>query len=165
MLVLVQFIGQAIGLCVLRWRIARGAVADDPHAWKVRFLPLVAIVQLSVFAFIFGTSPNWAISGDDPLIDLALLFVVGGAIVWACRQKAAGAFPFASSPGASPSRLPLRKRPSLDAKLTIAAVAENGAAHDALPHPTGGGAPTAASETSSEPLEPSAEPAAPFERL
>lgn len=95
MLVLVQFIGQAFGLCALRWQIARGKRADDPAAWKIKFLPLVIIPQLAIFFFIFATTDNYLIRGTDPILDLALLFIFVGVVVFFIQQKFRKAWPFA----------------------------------------------------------------------
>ena len=95
MLVLVQFIGQAIGICVLRWRIRRGDAPDDPAAWRIRCLPIVIVPQLAIFLFIFLTTDNYLVSGDDPLLDLALAFLLLGTFAFFVQQYCKTAWPFA----------------------------------------------------------------------
>lgn len=94
MLVLVQFIGQGVGLCVLRYRISTGAVPDDPEAWKVRFLPLVASVQVCIFIFIYATTDNWVFSGNDPILDISILFLLGGGAIFFMWQGYKREWPF-----------------------------------------------------------------------
>ena len=94
MLVLVQFIGQAVGLCVLRFQIARGRRAEDPDAWKIRAFPLVVVPQLLIFLFIFTTTDNWVFNGDDPILDLAVIFLLVGVVFFFGQQHCNNAWPF-----------------------------------------------------------------------
>ena len=91
LLVLVQFIGQAVGLCVLRCRKAAAAAAAtavttkptdqdqlEEQVWKLGpvAFPMIVTMQLVVFLFILVSSDNWIISGNDPILDLALVFLL-----------------------------------------------------------------------------------------
>ena len=44
---LVQFLGQAVGLVVLRHRIKKGTMPEDEEAFKVKCLPLVVMIQMT----------------------------------------------------------------------------------------------------------------------
>ena len=90
-----QFIGQAVGLCLLRYRIKTGVLPADNEAWTIRHLPLIIVPQLTIFVFIFVTTDNWLISRQQPFLDLALLFLLAGALVFFVRQRCARAWPFA----------------------------------------------------------------------
>jgi len=94
MLVLVQFLGQAVGLCVLRYRIKKGEMPEDEAAFKVKCLPLVAFVQMTIFTFIYCTTDNYIFSGNDPILDFSLLFVLIGVGVFFGWQKVKGDWPF-----------------------------------------------------------------------
>lgn len=88
MIILCQFIGQAVGLLVYRTRVMNTQDGgDDEEAWKMPCFPLPAIVQLVVFSFIFLTSENYLISGDAPLLDLCFLFMIVGVILFLIRQR------------------------------------------------------------------------------
>jgi len=107
MLVLVQFIGQGIGLCVLRYRIWRGYEPDDPEAWTIKYLPLVVVPQLTIFIFIFITTDNWIVGRQDPILELSLVFLLVGAVFFFGHQRLRRAWPFA------------RKRSSSDKMRTV----------------------------------------------
>jgi len=94
MLVLVQFLGQAVGLCVLRHRIKKGTMPDDDDAFKVKCLPLVVTIQMVIFTFIYITTDNWLISGNDPILDLSILFLIVGVAVFFVWQKSKNEWPF-----------------------------------------------------------------------
>lgn len=95
MLVLIQFLGQAVGLCVLRYRIHRGWHPDEPRAWKVRWLPAVMIPQMTIFVFIFATTDNYCLRGGQPLLELSFLFLLSGVLLFLARQRQQRAWPFA----------------------------------------------------------------------
>ena len=95
MLTLVQFIGQGIGICALRYQIWVGRRKDDPRAWKVRFLPLVVIPQLIIFSFIFVTTDSYFRDGSDPLLELSILYIFIGIVVFMGRQRYRNLWPFA----------------------------------------------------------------------
>jgi hypothetical protein len=113
MIILVQFIGQSIGLLVFRYGILTPET-DDAEAWKVPLFPLPVVLQVVVMAFIFITSDNCThththihtslpslpfhththththtglISGNDPLLDLCVLFILLGCGMFLLRQK------------------------------------------------------------------------------
>ena len=93
MIILVQFIGQAVGLMV--WRSSfKTPETDDKEAWKVPLYPLPVILQVLVMGFIFITSDNWIVSGNDPLLDLCVLFILFGCLLFLVRQKKHKDWPF-----------------------------------------------------------------------
>ena len=94
MLTLVQFIGQGVGICALRYQIWAGRREDDPKAWKVRFLPLVVIPQLIIFSFIFVTTDSYFRDGSDPLLELSILYIFIGIVFFMGRQKYRNLWPF-----------------------------------------------------------------------
>jgi amino acid transporter len=92
MIVLVQFLGQSVGLLVYRRRML---AEEDHEAWKIPCYPLPVILQIIVFLFIFITSDNWLISGNEPLLDLCCLFLLLGVAMFLVRQKIHDDWPFA----------------------------------------------------------------------
>jgi amino acid transporter len=93
MIILVQFIGQSVGLLIFRYGILTPET-DDDEAWKVPLFPLPVILQILVMSFIFITSDNWLISGGDPLLDLCILFILLGCGLFLVRQKRHKDWPF-----------------------------------------------------------------------
>lgn len=92
LLVFVQFIGQAIGLLYYRWKTPAEEV---PEGWRMPLYPLPVIIQIVLFFYIFITSPSWALYGDDPILDLCVLFLILGAILFLIRAKVKNIWPFA----------------------------------------------------------------------
>ena len=95
MLVLVQFMGQAIGLIILRYRISKGELAEDKRVWRIRYLPLVVIPHLLIFSFIFVTTDNYVFSGKTPMLEISLAYILFGALFFLFRQSLVRKWPFA----------------------------------------------------------------------
>ncbi|KAK3269810.1 hypothetical protein CYMTET_21762 [Cymbomonas tetramitiformis] len=92
MLVLVQFIGQSVGILVYRY--AGVMKEEDPEAWKMPWFPYPAILQLMVFSFIYVTSDNYVISGGEPMIELSLAFILLGCGLYLAIAHNSSEWPF-----------------------------------------------------------------------
>lgn len=87
MLILVQFIGQSVGLIYYRWVTP---IEQIPDHFKMPLYPLPCIIQLVLFSFIFITTDNYLVSGNNPVLELSLLFLLFGValfLVWSKVQK------------------------------------------------------------------------------
>ena len=78
---LIQFMAQAIGACILRKK-APNAV----RVYHIPLYPLPIIVNLLGFGFVFCTTSNWIFMGDAPLLEVGILTMIVGSIMY---------FPFA----------------------------------------------------------------------
>ena len=67
---------------------------EDEEAFKVKCLPLVVMIQMTIFTFIYITTDNYLISGNDPILDLSILFLIIGVIVFFVWQKSKNEWPF-----------------------------------------------------------------------
>ena len=90
LLILVQNIGQAVGLLYYRWRTPK---QDQVQGWRMPLYPLPVIIQLILFSYIFVTSPA-AIHNDQPILDICLLFIFIGVCLFFIRAKIRGLWPF-----------------------------------------------------------------------
>ncbi len=92
LLVFVQFIGQAVGLLYYRWKTP---YEELPEGWRMPLYPLPVIIQIILFFYIFITSPSWVLYGEDPILDICVLFLIGGGIMFLIRAKVKNVWPFA----------------------------------------------------------------------
>ena len=90
LLVLVQNIGQAIGLLYYRWRTPK---QKQVEGWRMPLYPLPVIIHIILFSYIFVTSPT-AIHSDEPILDICLLFLLTGVCLFFIRAKFRGMWPF-----------------------------------------------------------------------
>ena len=92
LLVFVQFIGQAVGLLYYRWKTP---YEELPEGWRMPWYPVPVIIQIVLFFYIFITSPSWVLYGEDPILDLCVLFLIVGGILFLIRAKVKNIWPFA----------------------------------------------------------------------
>ena len=57
-------------------------------------MPLVATIQLSIFAFIYATTDNWIFQGNAPILDLSFVFLIFGGLVFLIWQAYKRDWPF-----------------------------------------------------------------------
>merc|ERR550534_255641 len=93
LLVIVQFIGQSVGLMLYRHYHA-----DElpPDRWTMPLYPLPCIVQIVIFFFIFITTDNWIIMGSDPILEGSVVVLWVGVVMFLLTQRVKQDWPFAS---------------------------------------------------------------------
>ena len=89
LLVLMQFMAQSFGLILYRYRIhklkqTRPSDAEEEHSetWKVPGYPLPCIIQFILFGFIFFTSDSYILYGSQPILEVAVGYLVIGSIAF-----------------------------------------------------------------------------------
>jgi len=92
LLVLVQFIGQSVGLMLYRHYHADELPADR---WTMPLYPLPCIVQITIFFFIFITTDNWIIMGSDPILEGSIVVLWVGVVMFLLTQRVKHDWPFA----------------------------------------------------------------------
>jgi len=90
MIVFVMFCGQSAGLIYYRYTVP---VEDQAEGWRMPFFPFPCIVQFILFFFIFATSQTSS-RGEEPLLELAILFLILGVIVFLLRSRKNHTWPF-----------------------------------------------------------------------
>merc|ERR1712241_768836 len=88
MQLLIQFMAQGFGLMYYRFLVH----VDDQEepGFKCPLFPVPCIIQLTIFGFIFCTTKTFVFHGESPLLEVALAFILAGAVcymLWA-RQNA-----------------------------------------------------------------------------
>jgi len=91
LLVLVQFVGQSVGLMLYKYYHADELPEDR---WKMPLYPLPCIVQIVIFSFIFLTTDNWIISGSDPILEGSLIVLWIGVVMFLMTQRVKNDWPF-----------------------------------------------------------------------
>lgn len=92
MLVLVQFIGQSVGLMYYRFRTPKDKQANG---WRMPLFPLPCIIQTLIFTFIWITTDSvWIWGDDDPILELSVAFLLAGCVLFFIRQKCFNGWPF-----------------------------------------------------------------------
>jgi len=89
LLVLMQFMAQSLGLMLYRRRIKKlketrpsDVEEEHPDTWKVPGYPLPCIVQFILFGFIFITSESYLLYGSQPILEIAVLYLVIGFVAF-----------------------------------------------------------------------------------
>merc|ERR1712166_519167 len=82
LMLLIQFIAQAIGLLLFRQKHARSSTE-----FSVPLFPLPLIFQLVVFTYIFIGTGNRTFSGGTPVMELSLAFLAIGVLLGLVRAK------------------------------------------------------------------------------
>merc|ERR1719174_730891 len=91
LLVMVQFVGQSVGLMWYRYK--KGDAC--PEGWRMPLYPLPCIIQAVLFTFIFITSDSVVLWGSEsPTLELSVGFLFLGAIMFLVRAKVNGEWPF-----------------------------------------------------------------------
>lgn len=91
-LVLVQFVGQAVGLLYYRWRIPR---TDQPEGWRMPLFPIPCIIQMLIFFFIWISSDSAILwDSEQPILEIAVCFLLLGPVVFFARSRQHQEWPF-----------------------------------------------------------------------
>jgi len=88
-MILTMYMSNSLSLVYHRW-----TQPDCERPYRMPLYPLPVIVQMLMFSFIFLTSDNWIFNGDTPLLELGLLFLLTGTIVYLIQQKQSNKWPF-----------------------------------------------------------------------
>lgn len=92
LLVLVQFVGQSAGLLWYRYRTPK---QEQPDGWRMPLYPLPCIIQLTLFLFVFISSPSYFLYGDSvPTLELSIIFMIIGVMFFLLRSKMRRHWPF-----------------------------------------------------------------------
>jgi amino acid transporter len=92
MLVLVQFIGQAVGLLYYRYRVPK---EEQPKGWRMWLFPLPCIIQIIIFAFIWISTDSALLWGSDqPILELSVGFLALGPVLFLIRARWRQEWPF-----------------------------------------------------------------------
>jgi amino acid transporter len=93
MMLFVQFMGQGWGLIYYRYFFPE---EDQEHGgFTVPMFPIPNIIQLIIFGFIFITTDTWIIGGHVPLLEIAILFLIAGTLMYLLWAKNKSFWPFA----------------------------------------------------------------------
>lgn len=87
--VICQYVAQAVGLMIYR--------KTHPEAirvFKVPLYPWTVIVQIILFMFVFFTTDNYIVSGDDPLLEIAILVLIAGSAAYIPFAKGKKVWPY-----------------------------------------------------------------------
>jgi len=87
--IITMFLSNSLSLVYHRW-----TRPDAVRPYEMPWYPLPVIIQVLMFSFIFLTSDNWVFTGGNPLLELGLLFLFVGSIVFLIQSKKLGEWPF-----------------------------------------------------------------------
>merc|ERR550532_529201 len=87
--------GQGWGLIWYRYFTPEESQEEAP--FSVPGFPIPNCIQLVVFMFIFLTTDNWVIQGHVPLFEIALMFLIGGGIMYMLWARTKSFWPFADN--------------------------------------------------------------------
>jgi len=93
MMLLVQFMGQGWGLIYYRYFVPKELQEPNDH-FAVPLFPIPNIIQLVIFGFIFITTDTYIIGGHVPLLEIAMAFLVGGALMYLLWARTKSFWPF-----------------------------------------------------------------------
>lgn len=88
-MILTMYMSNTLSLVYHRW-----TQPDCERPYKMPLYPLPVIFQMLMFSFIFLTTDNWIFTGGTPLLELGLLFLLAGTIVFLIMQKHLKKWPF-----------------------------------------------------------------------
>eukprot|EP00494_Astrolonche_serrata_P032452 UN32721 len=92
MQLLIQFMSQGWGLIYYRYFIPEEE--QEEAGFVVPWFPIPNIIQLVIFGFIFATTENWMMEGGAPLLEVAMIFLVMGVIMYMLWAKKNGLWPY-----------------------------------------------------------------------
>jgi len=92
MQLLLQFMGQGWGL--IWYRYFTPEENQEEAGFSVPLFPIPNIIQLIVFGFIFFTTETYIIHGGTPLLEVAMLFLLAGVIMYLLWAKKNSLWPF-----------------------------------------------------------------------
>jgi len=87
--IITMFLSNSLSLVYHRW-----TQPECERPYKMPFYPWPVVVQVLMFSFIFLTSDNWIFTGGNPLLELGLLFLFIGSLVFLIQSKKLGEWPF-----------------------------------------------------------------------
>jgi len=91
-LVLVQFVGQGVGLLYYRWRTPK---SEQPSGWRMALFPLPVFIQIAIFVFIWVTTDSVFLWGSDkPILEISAAFLALGPIIFFARSRRRKEWPF-----------------------------------------------------------------------
>lgn len=89
LLVVVQFMGQSAGLLWYRYK------NPDIGGWRMPLYPLPCLIQLSIFSWVFLSSPSMLLYGSrEPILELSLTVIALGVILFLVWSRAMREWPF-----------------------------------------------------------------------
>lgn len=88
-MILTMYMSNTLSLVYHRW-----TQPECERPYKMPLYPLPVIIQTLMFSFIFLTSDNWIFARGNPLLELGLLFLLAGTIVFLIQQKQLRKWPF-----------------------------------------------------------------------
>jgi len=97
-MILTMYMSNTLSLVYHRW-----TQPDCERPYKMPLYPLPVIFQMLMFSFIFLTTDNWIFTGGTPLLELGLLFLLAGTIVFLIMQKHLKKWPFKEPQKKSPA--------------------------------------------------------------
>merc|ERR1711953_390393 len=92
MMLFVQFMGQSFGLIYYRYFVAKED--QETGQFSIPLFPIPNIIQLIIFGFIFITTDTYVIGGHVPLLEIAMAFLVGGALMYLLWARTKSFWPF-----------------------------------------------------------------------
>lgn len=90
MQLLIQFMSQGWGLIYYRYFMED----QEEASFVVPWFPIPNIIQLVIFGFIFATTENWIIDGGAPLLEVAMIFLIMGVVMYMLWAKKNGLWPY-----------------------------------------------------------------------
>jgi len=87
--IITMFLSNSLSLVYHRW-----TQPECVRPYVMPLYPLPVIIQVLMFSFIFLTSDNWIISRGHPLLELGMIFLFVGSIVFLIQSKRLGEWPF-----------------------------------------------------------------------
>ena len=93
MMLFVQFMGQGWGL--IWYRYFTPEEDQEEAGFSVPMFPIPNVIQLIIFGFIFITTDTWIIGGHVPLLEIAILFLIAGSLMYLLWAKNKSFWPFA----------------------------------------------------------------------
>jgi hypothetical protein len=86
---IVQYIGQSVGLVILRIKAPRA-----PRGYRVPLYPLPVVINILGFGFVFATTSNWFFYKQAPLLEIGILTLIVGGLLYLPFAKVNKFWPF-----------------------------------------------------------------------
>jgi len=92
MMLFVQFIGQSVGLVYYRYFTSDENQEEAP--FSIPLFPVPNIIQFLIFGYILITTDNYIIGGHVPLLEIAILFLLVGVVMYLIWARSMEFWPF-----------------------------------------------------------------------
>jgi len=92
MQLLIQFMGQGFGLMYYRYVVDECEQEEAP--FSVPWFPIPNLIQVFIFGFIFCTTDTYVFHGNAPLLEVALMFLVAGVVMYLMWARKNGFWPY-----------------------------------------------------------------------